>query len=150
MSPRLTTEEVEAARVTLLKHSQMTVFSSTVDLLKKGKELPINDPLLAVRPLLGDDGLLRVGGRLCNSGLDYQSVHPIILHRSCWLTCLLVEHVHRTSQHAGPATMLSILSATYFIQGVKRITKSVSRNCVTCRRAYAQTAKQLMGQLPAD
>ena len=43
LSPRLTSEEVEAAWVTLLKHSQMTVFSSTVDLLKKGKELPINE-----------------------------------------------------------------------------------------------------------
>ena len=46
--------------------------------------------------------------------------------------------------------MLSILAETYYIQGVKRLTKSVSRKCVTCQRVYARTAQQLMGQLPAD
>ena len=38
----------------------------------------------------------------------------------------------------------------YHIVGVKSILRAVSRQCVACQRAYAKTASQLMGQLPAE
>ena len=46
--------------------------------------------------------------------------------------------------------MLSILAETYFIRGIKKVIKSVCHSCVVCKRAYAKTSQQLMGQLPAD
>ncbi len=149
-SLQLTTEEISAARLTLLKLSQGRAFPTTLDFIQKKEELPPKDPLLAFRPLLGKDGLLRVGGRLDNSGKDFSAAHPIILSRRCSLTKLLVEQVHQTTGHAGPSTMLSVLADRFCIPGVKRLTKSISRQCVTCRKVYARTAQQLMGQLPAD
>lgn len=80
--------------------------------------------------------------------MEYRSKHPIIMDRRSGLTSLIVCQVHLLSKHAGPATMLAILSETYFIPGVKRLTKSLSRNCILCRKEYAKTASQLMGQLP--
>ncbi len=61
----LTADELQAARLTLLERSQHESYSDVVSLLKAGKELHI---LLSLRPLLGKDSLLRVGGRLEHSG----------------------------------------------------------------------------------
>ena len=150
LQPQQTADKLQAARITLLKCSQHESYSDVINLLKAGKELPVNHPLLSVRPLLGNNGLLRVGGRLQHSDLAYHSTHPIILDRRSWFARLLVDQIHVLTKHAGPSTMLSTLAENYFIKGVKKLTKSVSNSCVSCKRAYAKTAHQLMGQLPAD
>lgn len=52
--------------------------------------------------------------------------------------------------HVGPTALHALASLQFHIIGVKHLTKSVSRACVRCRKAYAWTSTQLMGQLPAS
>jgi len=61
----------------------------------------------------------------------------------------MVEQTHKLILHAGTTTMLSLLSNTYF-NGLKRLVKYVIHSCVSCRRAAAKVAKQLMGELPSS
>jgi len=51
--------------------------------------------------------------------------------------------------HAGPHTMLSILAEDYYIIGVKSLVRQISRNYVTCQKAYARAAAQCMGLFPS-
>ena len=38
---------------------------------------------------------------------------------------------------------------SYYIPSFKRLLKKVSRQCVSCQKAYARTSQQMMGELPA-
>ncbi len=73
---------------------------------------------------------------------------PLCYRASLGITRLLVLFTHRTSLHAGPSTLLSILTATYHIEGMKKTLQKISRTCVVCQKAYARTSRQLMGELP--
>ena len=42
------------------------------------------------------------------------------------------------------------MTQQFHVIGVKYLAKSISQSCVRCRKVYAQTNKQLMGQLPAS
>ena len=42
------------------------------------------------------------------------------------------------------------MTLQFHVIRVKYLAKSISRSCVRCRKVYAQTNKQLMGQLPAN
>ena len=147
---RLTGQELEAARIRLIHLCQQISYPSELGHLEKGQPVPRNSALLPLRPLLGKDGLMRVGGRIANSGRSYAFNHPIILPKSSVLTKLIALQVHFTATHAGPNTMLSILAADYSIVGAKSLLRQISRNCVVCQRVYARSATQLMGQLPTD
>ena len=97
-SCRLTAEELDGARTRLLHLSQL---QETLDCLQKRRELPAKCFLLSLRPLLGEDSLLRVGGRLQNAGLNYNSTHPIILSGKSPIVHLLAVQVHLQAKHAS-------------------------------------------------
>ena len=150
MSPRLTPKELETSRITRLQVCQYQTFPNVLETLRKGKELPSRFSLLSLRPFLDEKGMLRVGGCLKNTGLEFRSVHPLILSRKSPITRLLVEQIHFHANHAGPSTMLSLLAEQFYIPGVKKLVRTISRACVICQKTYAKTAGQMMGQLPAD
>ena len=56
---------------------------------------------------------------------------------------------HELALHAGPCTVMAILAESYYIPSLKRLLKKVSRQCVSCQKAYARTSQQMMGELPA-
>ena len=47
----------------------------------------------------GEDGLLRLNGRLENSHLLYQTKHPILLDQNSYLTKLIVYRAHQKVKH---------------------------------------------------
>ncbi len=65
------------------------------------------------------------------------------------LVRLMLQTLHQETNHSGPATLLAILSEQFYITGVKRFLKSISRKCVKCQKAYARTQNQQMGMLPS-
>ncbi|GFW32527.1 uncharacterized protein TNCV_676851 [Trichonephila clavipes] len=67
----LTTKEFQKAETYLVKKVQEQEFSSDINHLKsKGSVLP-NSKLKTLNPFLDDNGVLRVGGRLCNLELSF-------------------------------------------------------------------------------
>ncbi|GFW18203.1 uncharacterized protein TNCV_4007431 [Trichonephila clavipes] len=82
----LTTKEFEKAETFLVKKVQEQEFSSDINHLKsKGSVLP-NSKLKTLNPFLDDNGVLRVGGRLCNLELSFNKKHQIILPKNNKLT----------------------------------------------------------------
>ena len=102
---------------------------------------PRSSPIYSLRPFLGDDGLLHVGGRT--------GQHPIILHHDSPATILLIRHFHEIS-HAGVEWSLSLLRERFWVTKGRRVMKSVIGKCVTCKRLFAKPATQLMADLPLD
>ena len=147
VSTQLTTKDLSETETRLLKLSQREYYLSEIDLLTKGKPVSNSSSILSLQPLLGDDGLLRVGGRLQHVKTDNR--HPIILKQKSPLVKLIVTQLHLDNGHVGPNTLLAIIAETYHITGVRRVVRSVSQSCVVCKKAYARTVQQQMGQLPS-
>lgn len=145
---RLTQEEMGKALTTLLKLHQGRHYAQDIENLKGKKQPSRGSSLLAIQPFLDSLGVMRVGGRLQKATLMSAATHPIILNRQSHLSKLIVVQTHLRTLHAGPATMLSVLSSQYYICGAKRLVRQVSRSCVVCRKAYARTAGQMMAPLP--
>ena len=85
-----------------------------------------------------------------HSKLSYSQMHPIVLHGTHPMTKLIIEAEHLRLMHAGPTLLASSLSRRYHIIGLRKTVRSVTRQCVTCKRHSARPSDQLLGQVPAE
>ncbi|KMQ83407.1 hypothetical protein RF55_20126, partial [Lasius niger] len=146
----LSRDELEAARIRWVWIAQREDFSEEISRLERDRPLPARSPLLPLRPILDEQRLLRVGGRLQNALLPFAEKHPLILQKSSRLSLLLVREAHATSLHGGPQLTRSLLLRRYWILQANSLVRSVIHACVRCARFRATTAEQQMGQLPAE
>ena len=106
--------------------------------------------LRSLDPFLDDQGILRVGGRLRRSSLNFPEKHPIILPKRHHLSHLLVRHQHEKVHHQGrQITHGSVRAAGYWIVGGHGVVSKVIGSCVTCKRLRGPSLTQHMADLPA-
>ena len=119
--------------------------------VKAGKSLNIkkNNPLYRLDPVLVDEKL-RVGGRLENALIDYNSKHPLILPKDSPVSRLIIEYAHQSVGHLGTNTVLARVREKYWILGATKIIKGIINKCVVCRKYKAKTCDQKMASLPAE
>ena len=72
----LTPSELNEAERRIVIYTQTTHFSEEVKLVGAGKLIPRRSPIYRLDPIVGDDGVLRVGGRLEAAPIDPGSKHP--------------------------------------------------------------------------
>ena len=143
-STPLTVDELHKAETWWFKKVQSEMFSEVIAVPKKGKQLSNKHYLKPLNPFLDSEGLLRVGGRLSQSQLEFDSRHPLILHGKHRLTTLLiVEHEHKRLCHAGPKLVLGTLQQRYHIISARRIVRKCTRECVICRCSSPKVSTQL-------
>ena len=87
----------------------------------------INNDLVSLTPFIDSDGIIRVGGRLQNSTIPFDSQHPILLPK-CELSKSLMRGTHKLNYHAGPQTLLSIMREKYWILSGKRLASKFYTN----------------------
>jgi len=63
----------------LLLRCQSESFETDIRRLKKNKPLKPDSTLLSLTPTLGEDGLLRLGGRIGRANLPYDNLHPPLI-----------------------------------------------------------------------
>ena len=106
-------------------------------------------PLSKLVPYVDDQGLLRVQGRLQNSNLPFDTLHPIILPRRHHVTRLIVEDCHTKNNHFGGVQyILNSLRIRFWVSHSS--VKFYLDRCLPCLRIRAQTGKQIMAPLPAE
>jgi hypothetical protein len=98
---------------------------------------------------VGDEGILRALGRLeKRRTLPRDMRNPIILPRNHPLVVLLLKHLHEISGHCGYQRLIHEARRKYWIIGLRKTAKHLTRTCVTCRKLCARPLEQLMGQIP--
>jgi len=145
----LSPQELEVAKKFWIGRVQGAYFPAEIRQLTDREAIPKSSPLFRLRPFLGDDGLLRLGGRLELSPLEYSAKHPLILPRSSELTLLLIADFHERTLHGGVQLTLSSLRQDYWVIGGRHPVRSFILKCVKCARVRGQLASQAMGQLPS-
>ncbi|KAK7093723.1 uncharacterized protein [Littorina saxatilis] len=106
-----------------------------VDLSDRTAPLPVHSCLGL--PYLDEEGLLRVGGRLCNAKetMGLASVHPVILPKNHHVSTLLVRHYHKKVKHKGRHfTEGALRSNGFWIIGAKRLVQSIIQQCFLFKR----------------
>ena len=143
----LSYKELTEAKFALLKVAQSASYSKELVALQGGRPLPNSSCIKKLSPFLGNDGLLRVEGRLQFADIPDETRHPVIIPRGHMAT-LLARHTHLSKKHAGVNSMLVDLRNAYWIVGARKICKTITKHCKSCQRFDSKPLTQPMAPLP--
>ena len=143
----LTSQELHSALLVFIRQSQLSHFNIEIKELQAHRPVPNTSKTFSLNPFIDNAGILRVGGRLQQSQLNYNSKHQIILHPQAHLTRLIIENEHIRLLHAGVQLTQCSLRQRYWIIYDKSYICSVIHKCITCYRFRATGSSQLLGQL---
>ncbi|XP_043264255.1 uncharacterized protein LOC122404383 [Colletes gigas] len=114
--------------------------------LKKRKGIPATSPLKSLNPILGDKEVLRVGGRLENATLAWETKHPIILPKH-HVSNMIIRQCHVDTLHGGLQLTMYTVRQKFWIIGCRNAARTVIHQCIRCVRWQANTSTQIMQDL---
>lgn len=107
---------------------------------KKAVAKTKDSKLYKLNPLLDEEGVLRVGGRLSHAILHPHVKHPAILPKDSHISTLLIRHFHAKVQHQGRGMTINELRANgWWILGCSSAVSSHIFKCVKCRKYRRRT-----------
>ena len=101
----------------------------------------------SLTPFRDGNDVMRVGGRVSNADLSYDTKHPALLPSSHWISLLIVRHAHQFG-HNGVAATTAKTRRKYWIVKASDLAKSVKFKCVFCKRMAQNLETQFMANLP--
>jgi len=155
----LSVEELQQATMYVIRYVQDDVFKAVKAKLTDFEEYPClsrvgssfgkccPSSLRKLRPI-SVQGVLRVGGRLQNSGLSVDQRHPAILPARHHVTGLIVQFYHVQQGHCGTQSVLSATREKFWIVKGNSSVRHYLKECRQCRCYKQQACKQLMAPLP--
>lgn len=145
-----TNEEKTEAMICLIRKSQQMHFKAESNALSNNRPLPEKSKLEAMDPKMDNMGLLRLGGRLDRSELDYEMKHPFIIPHDSQLAQLIMNYAHRQTHHGGVQVMTQFIRQKYWISRLRNGLRNIVHKCVVCVRMNARMETQLMSELPKE
>ncbi|XP_035231796.1 uncharacterized protein LOC118203622 [Stegodyphus dumicola] len=103
-----------------------------------------------LNPFLGDEGILRVGGRLRNASIAQNAKYSVILPKLHYITELIIRYYYYKYLHGGAQMLHSEIKQRYWIINAQATIRKIIRKCVTCCRHRSELSYQAMGDLPAS
>ncbi|KAK3742103.1 hypothetical protein QZH41_020261, partial [Actinostola sp. cb2023] len=141
----------DQAKIAIIRSVQHGAFEREIDCLKRSQRLPKTSPMVKLSPVIDENGLLRIGGRLNEADLSNEERHPLILPSSHHVAALVVEHYHAKVKHQGRVfTHGLVRSSGYWIIGGKRLVNGIIDKCLKCKKLRGQPKAQMMADLPAE
>ena len=141
--------ELKAAQICLWKQVQEQAFTEEIGLLKNGKLVPKSSKLFKFSPKLDDDGILRKTNRTEFSAMAKSAVYPILLPKG-HLAKILVRFVHNACQHQGVNAMITTVTTSFWIIGLRGIAKDVKKSCTPCQKIDAKSYNEIAAPLPKE
>lgn len=141
-------KEIEKERIFWIKNAQEASFSEEIKALKNQRSLPEKSKLLTFYPFLDSDGVLRIGGRLKEAVIDYDSKHQIIIPKESTIAKMIINDAHLNTKHGGTQLTMTYTRTQYWILSTRKTVRNHIKNCVICHRYKKETQQQLMGSLP--
>lgn len=129
----------------IVKDLQTVHFADEIKCFEAGNKLP---PAFLKLNAFVKEGLIRVGGRLVHSELDYDSRHPILLPRKDHVVNLIIDCYHRKYLHAGPQLLMSLLRQRFWILAARNIVRQRVQQCNICFKVNPRNMEPFFGELP--
>ena len=132
----LTPDDLNKAEVYWIKYAQRDLH----DKIKNGESKQFS-------PLVDNEGIVRVGGRLSNAIVTYNCKHPSLLPCNHWISLLITCHVHQYG-HSGMAATTAKVRRNYWILPAHNLAKKVKHECVFGRMMEHKLESQLVNYQP--
>jgi hypothetical protein len=147
----LQVEELQEAERVVLTFLQQKYFGEELQVLAAGETVSRKSSIYDLEPFKGEDGLLRVGGRLRAANIANQSRHQVIVPRDHHVAELIVRHVHECeSKHSGREYVMALVRQRFWIPRTRPLINRILRRCVVCRKLRGMPGLQRMADLPSD
>jgi len=143
----LSTQDIKQDLICCVKVVQQISYAKEMRNLMEQQEVAASSSLKTLHPFIDKEGLLRVGGRLQQYTLPYQTMHQMILPSNLHFTNLVGSAEHIRLHHAGPQLLIASLRERYCIPRIRNLVRTVIHQCQNCYRFKAQATQQLMGEL---
>ena len=143
--PTLTT--LDSDILPLIQRCQAEVFNEDIHRLSSGKSLRSTSRLLSLNPVIGSDGLLRLGGRIEKLALPYDNSHPPIIPGRHPFAYKIIRAFHVHLKHVGTDFLLAHIRQHFWLVNGREAVKKMKRECVECRQFRAKPATQRMADL---
>ncbi|XP_058801546.1 uncharacterized protein LOC131670173 [Phymastichus coffea] len=149
--------EIAHAERTILLLIQRECFSHEMKLLKSTTKLISKGPNGAFRsrmkfdelnPFLDEHGLIRVGGRLKNSNLQFNQKYPILLPSNHNVSDLIIRDAHHRNLHGRVQCTLYTIRERFWILNGRNQIRHVLRRCVPCLRQKPKFSHTKIADLP--
>ncbi len=125
----------QKAETCLYQAMQDSCLARTLKRLKAGHVVPTDSPVFKLRPFLGHDGLMRVGGLLTAiPHLSYHKKHQIVLPKDHPWTKLIIVATHKSLLHQGPRHVQVAMSRKFWLVQPLRTIAKATKGCVPCKR----------------
>ena len=105
----LSVDEISTAEDFWIKRIQVQAYPDDLARLLAGKEIHLSSDLKSLHPLVDENGILRVGGRLDRAPISYEAKHPAILPKKSDIVPLILSSLHQRLNHAGAEHVLTEL-----------------------------------------
>lgn len=106
--------------------------------------------LISLHPIIDDDGILRVGGRLKHAACAYEQKVPVIIPPKTRLSWLIMNEAHEKTHHGHIQLMMQYIRERFWIPKLRQELRKFVNKCVTCKRYEHPLGDQLMGDLPKE
>jgi hypothetical protein len=134
----LTTKELDAAEIIVLKIVQTEVF-------------PVPKAVISGIHVQNDEnGLICVKTKLIFRDDTHYFRLPILLPNNHPLVELMIRNVHETNGHCGAQTLVGKLREKYWILQTRKAVRKVIHSCIKCRRFMAKAPESGPAALPND
>lgn len=141
----------------LIKVEQSKFYAKELNYFKECAEnkeekipFPERSKISALSPFVGEDELLRVGGRLSSAHLSEDTKHPVIIPNESRLSELIIWNAHSETEHGHVQQMIHYIRTNFWISNLRSDSRKIIHKCVTCARYNKKFETQLMSGLPAD
>ena len=110
----------------VIKGYQRMEFKEEFIVLDGCRNKKLKESIGCLNPYVGEDGLIRVGGRLQQSNLDEKVMHPVMLPKKGKLTEMIISWCHQKTAHSGRnITLNEIRTSGYWMIQVNSAVKKL-------------------------
>ncbi|XP_055522525.1 uncharacterized protein LOC129716715 [Wyeomyia smithii] len=156
----LSKEEFQKAESVLWKQAQFDGFPDEMSALmtnitlKPGQEperITKSSCIYKLTPVLDENGVLRVGGRMeTSTDIPFVKRFPIILPRKHGLTRKIIQFYHEKFGHANRETVVNELRQRFWIPNIRAAIIQVMRQCIWCKVNRCRPLAPMMAPLPVQ
>lgn len=146
---KLKLRHIQRAEQTWFREVQKASFSEEIAQLKKGGEISKSSKIRTLDPILDEEGVLRLRGRIGAANVTEEMKRPIILDGRHPFTKLLVAREHEKAGHSGNERVVNDLRQRYWIIHLRPTVRQAAKSCQECRIRRATPSIPPHGDLPS-
>lgn len=114
------------------------------------RKYPSQSNILALRPFIDRDGIIRIGNRGKHASIPFDAKHPILIEQCTRLSYLIINEAHYALGHGSVQIMTQYIRQVYWMQRLRDTLRQYLSKCTTCARYTKTFETQLMADVPSD